>query len=65
MLGWAIKHWKGHLYIETVSRTRKEAIDTFQTQFYLGSSARRRKEWRKQYPANKAVRVKIEQWTGH
>jgi hypothetical protein len=27
--GWAIKHWSGGLYIETVSERRRDAVETF------------------------------------
>lgn len=48
-MGWAIQHWRGHLYVETVRRTRREAISAFIEQFdHAYDNA-----------ANKAVRVVI------
>lgn len=60
MRGWAIKHWTGGIYIDTVRRTRREAVEAFLQNYFRGSSIRRWTQWRDQHPANRAVRVSVE-----
>jgi len=62
MKAWAIKHWRGGLYIDTVRRTRREAIDTFLQNFFRGSASSRRKKWNddRKYHVHRVVRVNVE-----
>lgn len=57
MRAWAIKHWLQGIYVDTVSRTRHGAIECFMQNYMRGSAASRQKQWRDQYPANKAIHV--------
>jgi hypothetical protein len=41
--GWAIKHWNGGFYIDTVRRTRAEAIAAFVERFVPEDSTWRKK----------------------
>lgn len=56
MRAWAIKHWDKGLYIDTVSRTRAEAVEKFK-RGYVGA----RKDWKldSKYGVHRAVRVQV------
>jgi hypothetical protein len=57
MRAWAIKHWDKGLYIDTVSRTRAEAIRKFKLG-YVGAMD----SWKddSKYGVHRAVRVAVE-----
>lgn len=53
---WAVRHWRQGIYIDTVRRTRREAIEAFREQFNFSDdelAAMLR------YGVNKAVRVVV------
>lgn len=54
--GWAIVHWTGRIYIETVSRTRREAVAKF-VRLYCG----RGETWKSAsaYGVHKAIKVEV------
>jgi hypothetical protein len=62
ILVWAIKHWNGGIYADTVRRTRKEAIEAFVSQFVP-----RGKSWKSEseYGVHRAIRVEVKIWEGH
>ncbi len=53
---WAVRHWNGGLYVETIRRTRAEAIASFKEQFGVGDA-----EWRDdaKYGVHRAVHVLV------
>lgn len=62
MKAWAIKHWNGGLYVDTVRRTKREAIEVFKCKFYRGSGEKREKNWKddSRYKIHRAVKVSVE-----
>lgn len=54
--GWAVVHWTGRIYLESVARTRKQAIANFMHWF-----VRRGKTWKSesQYGVHKAIKVDV------
>lgn len=54
--GWAIVHWTGRIYLETVSSTRKEAVAVFMKMFVP-----RGKTWKDQseFGVHKAIKVDV------
>lgn len=55
--GWAVVHWTGRIYLETVARTRKQAIANFLHWFVAG----RGKTWKSEseYGVHKAIKVDV------
>lgn len=51
---WAVKHWNGGIYIDTVRRTRWEAVAAFKKLY--GISNRR---WCKDYGVHRPVKVAV------
>lgn len=56
--GWAIRHWNYGLYVDTVRRTRNEAIAAFMEIYGVGN---RRWDHDRRYRVHKPVRVVIAQ----
>lgn len=56
--GWAIVHWTGRIYIETVSKTRKDAIAVFMHGYV---PKRKGRTWKaeSQYGIHKAIKVDV------
>jgi hypothetical protein len=53
---WAIRHWRGGVYIDTVRRTRSEAVAAFKKQFRVTG-----KKWDhdRRWGIHRAVRVAV------
>lgn len=54
--GWAVVHWTGRIYLESVARTRKQAIANF-LHWFVG----RGKTWKSQseYGVHKAIKIEV------
>jgi len=58
MIAWAIKHWTGEIYIDTVRRTRSEAKSSFFEQFGFDE-----KKWKtdSRFGVHRIIRVDVQQ----
>jgi hypothetical protein len=54
--GWAIRHWRGRIYVDTVCRTRRDSIATFQKAYRVSD-----KTWKdhSKYGVHRAVKVTV------